>query len=144
MAVMLFFRSLAYAFAKLWSLLEVALGVFLWLRGLASVDEPGRELAPGVEEQPDPGRNSLAPGSLSIPDSVDGLCAQSSLMASDFEGAACLRGPWGLLGMDLGVRPCDVGEDIKPCVPELPLPDMCGLRGGSTLVDPAMSEVLSL
>lgn len=145
---MLFFRSLVYGFTKFWSLLEdpvtVMQGVFLWLRGLASGDEPGREPTPGVKEQPEPGLNSLALGSLSIPDRADGLCAQRGLMASALEGATCLRGPWGLLGMDLGVRPCDVGVDIKSWVPELPLLDMFGLRGGSTLVNPAMSGVLSL
>lgn len=65
-------------------------------------------------------------------------------MGSAFEGAVCLRGPWGLLGMDLGARPCGVREDIEPCVPEFPLLDVCGLRGGSSLVDPVMSEVRSL
>lgn len=80
---------------------------------------------PGVTEQPEPGLNSRAPGSLSIPGSDDGLCAQSGLTGSAFEGAVCLHGPWGLLGTDLGARPCDVGEDTKPCVPELPLLDVC-------------------
>lgn len=134
-SVMLFLRSRVYGFVRLCSLLEdpatVMHGIFLWLWGLVRGDELDREPRPGMTAQPGVDlHNCLAPGSLSNPGNND--------------GAMSFWGPWGLLGIDLGVKPCDVREKMKPCDPGFTLLLVQALRGGSSLVDPDASGVLSL